>query len=183
MSNQIEGLARIAAAFVRHNVKFVAIGGWAVQAQGYDLGYETEDIDFTPDLAENNLARIVEALEDLGAKTINAEGEAVEFLPGAAVLGRARFWNLTCEHGDFDLVLQPSGLDYRQLSHSAHTVPVEVDGAQIVVPCADLADIVISKGFSQREKDQRSLPRLQAQLNEIHGPRRRGRAPGFGRDL
>ena len=42
-----EGLLRIAAALARRRVAFVVVGGWAVEAQGYDMGYKTTDIDFS----------------------------------------------------------------------------------------------------------------------------------------
>ncbi|MCY3961480.1 MAG: nucleotidyltransferase [bacterium] len=48
-------LERIAATLADRGVNFVVIGGWAVEAQGYELGYKTEDIDFTPDLGPDNL--------------------------------------------------------------------------------------------------------------------------------
>ena len=41
-------LERIASALAERGVKFVIIGGWAVEAQGYEMGYKTDDIDFTP---------------------------------------------------------------------------------------------------------------------------------------
>ena len=45
-------LERIASALAERGVKFVIIGGWAVEAQGYEMGYKTDDIDFTPDLGQ-----------------------------------------------------------------------------------------------------------------------------------
>ena len=38
-------LARIVVALVQHEVDFIAIGGWAVRAQRYDLGRVTYDVD------------------------------------------------------------------------------------------------------------------------------------------
>ena len=124
MADSAEGLARIAAAFVRRGVNFVAIGGWAVQAQGFDLGYETEDIDFTPDLGQDNLERIVEALEDLEAQTMY-RGLVLDILPDALGLARTTVWTMTCPHGNFDLVFDPAGLDgYQQLLRTAHPVSI-----------------------------------------------------------
>ena len=39
-----EGLPRAAAALARRQVDFVVVGGWAAEAQGYDMGYKTTDI-------------------------------------------------------------------------------------------------------------------------------------------
>ena len=138
MADSAEGLARIAAAFVRRGVNFVAIGGWAVQAQGFDLGYETEDIDFTPDLGQDNLERIVKALEDLEAQTMY-RGLVLDILPDAQGLARTTVWTMTCPHGNFDLVFDPAGLDgYQQLLRTAHPVSINAGGQRIV----DAADPV-----------------------------------------
>lgn len=93
-------LALIAAALVRRGVKFVAIGGWAVQVQDYDLGYETEDIDFTPYRELDNLDRLSTALKDLGAR-IRAGDESFAFDHNGESLGNAEVWNLICEYGRF----------------------------------------------------------------------------------
>ncbi len=189
MADSAEGLARIAAAFVRRGVNFVAIGGWAVQAQGFDLGYETEDIDFTPDLGQDNLERIVKALEDLEAQTMY-RGLVLDILPDAQGLARTTVWTMTCPHGNFDLVFDPAGLDgYQQLLRTAHPVSINAGGQRITVLCADLADIIHSKQIANRDKDRGVLPLLRDQIDELHQQQRLqkdGRAqpePGFGIDL
>ncbi len=55
-------------ALARHGVDFIAIGGWAVRAQRYDLGRVTYDVDVTPERSRENLQRLSEALDDLGAE-------------------------------------------------------------------------------------------------------------------
>ena len=62
-------LAHIVAAFVRRRVRFIAIGGWAAQSQGYDLGYETEDIDFALQRERGNLDLVSSALTELARRT------------------------------------------------------------------------------------------------------------------
>lgn len=134
-------LERIAAALVRREVSFVVIGGWAVEAQGFALGYKTNDIDFTPDLSAENLDRLSAALYDLGAEIRSGE-ESLAFNHSGESLGRAEVWNPTCEDGNFDLTFSPTGLDdYQRLLASCHLILLEVDGERIQVPCADLADI------------------------------------------
>ena len=159
-------LERIAATLADRGVNFVVIGGWAVEAQGYELGYKTEDIDFTPDLGPDNLDRLSQALYDLDAK-IRVDDQSLAFSHTGESLGRARVWNLTCDNGDFDLTFHPSGLDgYRELIKSSHLVSVEVDGHRITFPCADLADIVHSKKTADRPKDNQVLPLLEGQLEQ-----------------
>lgn len=60
-------LARIPVALTRRGVEFIAIGGWAVQAQRLDLGL-TRDVDLTPAPDPENLQRLSAALEDLDAR-------------------------------------------------------------------------------------------------------------------
>lgn len=119
--DEADRLERIAAIFAKRDVKFVIIGGWAVEAQGYELGYKTDDIDFTPDLGPDNLDRLSAALYDLDAK-IRVDDQSLAFNHSGESLGRARVWNLTCEDGDFDLTFEPSGLGgYRELLKSSRS--------------------------------------------------------------
>ena len=156
---------RIASALAGRGVKFVIIGGWAAEAQGYEMGYKTDDIDFTPDLGAENLDRLSEALYDLDAE-IRVNDQSLPFNHTGESLGKARVWNLVCADGDFDLTFEPSGLDgYRELIKRSHLVSVEVDGQRINLPCADLADIIHSKRTADRPKDTQVLPLLEAQLD------------------
>lgn len=105
-----ERLALIAAALARRGVKFVAIGGWAAQVQDYDLGYETEDIDFTPQKDLNNLDRLSAALKDLGARIWTRNEGSFAFDHNGESLGNAVVWNLICEYGRFDLSFEPAAM-------------------------------------------------------------------------
>ena len=159
-------LGSIAAVLARRGVSFVAIGGWAVQAQGYELGYESEDIDFTPDLGPRNMERLAESLVELGARA-TIEGIQTDFCPDAEALTHSTVWNFSCDYGKFDLVFRPAGLiSYRRLLLNARRVGVEVDGVQYRVLCAGLADIYRSKLVADRDKDRRVLPILEAQLDD-----------------
>ena len=159
-----DGLLRIAAALACRRVDFVAIGGWAVEAQGYDLGYKTTDIDFTPAVASDNLDRLSAALYDLDAR-IRFGAESFAFNHNGASLAGSQVWNLTCDHGDFDLSFQPGGTDgYPSLVPGARTVTIEADGDHYDVQCADIADIIRSKQAADRPKDHRAVLLLQAQL-------------------
>lgn len=150
---------------VRHGVNFVVIGGWAIEAQGFEFGYKTTDIDFTPYLGAGNLYRLSAALYDLGAD-IRFDNQRLPFDHDGESLGRVAVWNLTCDDGDFDLTFEPSGLDgYQSLIPAAHKIIVEADGEQFAVLCADLGDIVRSKRTADRPKDNEVLPLLEAHLD------------------
>ena len=148
-------LDRIVVALVRHEVDFIAIGGWAVRAQRYDLGRVTYDVDVTPERSRENLQRLSEALDELGAE-VRFGDETLPFSHDAESLARAAVWNLSCHHGDFDVCFEPSGIEggYDELADAAHTVAIEVDEETVPVRCADLADIVRSKETADRFKDR-----------------------------
>ncbi len=57
------GREAILAAFERHGVEYVVIGGAAAQARGWPE--PTEDIDLTPERSEGNLSRLAAAVEEL----------------------------------------------------------------------------------------------------------------------
>ena len=162
----IRRLGRIACVLARHRVKFVVIGGWAAQAQDYDLGYETEDIDFTPETALDNLERLSAALNDLQARLL-IDGEALVFDHNADYLRRVVIQTLTCEYGNFDLVLEPRAMGgYANLIRSANKVVIDAGGAQVEIWCADIDDILRSKAAANRPKDRPSVELLRAQIRQ-----------------
>ena len=172
MTDPARDLSRIAFALSRRRVNFVVIGGWAVEAQDYDLGYHTQDIDFTPARSQDNLDRLSRALGDLDAR-VRVGDESFAFDHSGESLGRTAMWNLTCDHGDFDLCFTPTAVgDYEDLMRSAHPVRIEIDGSLIEIMCADLADIVASKIAADRAKDRGAVVLLQAQLEQERGPQR-----------
>ena len=166
MTGEIDSLSRILAALIHRRVNFVVIGAWAIQAQDYELGYISDDLDLTPELGKENLNRLSQALKDLGAQ-IRVGGDSFEFDHDGESLGNVSVWNLTCEHGHFDVLLEPSGTaGYRDLVISAQSIVINVDGESTRVLCADLADIVRSKEAALRDKDEQVLPLLRAQLDQ-----------------
>lgn len=58
--------AAIVAALNRHQVRYVIIGAFAAIAQQAPIP-ATRDIDVTPEMSQENLARLSQALTDLGA--------------------------------------------------------------------------------------------------------------------
>jgi hypothetical protein len=59
----------------RHRVAFVLIGGAAIQSHG--RRFDTQDIDLTPDIAPENLARLADALNELGCQLGSADATSV----------------------------------------------------------------------------------------------------------
>ncbi|MHB8465075.1 MAG: hypothetical protein ACYDH6_07295 [Acidimicrobiales bacterium] len=150
--------AAIVLALNRHGVRYVVIGAFAAIAQQAPIA-PTRDIDFTPDTAIENLARLSDALKDLDARIrTDAGGDGLPFDHDGASLGRAAVWNLICGYGEFDLSFRPSGFDggYAQLAVHAHRVIVQ--GVEVTI--ADLDDVIRSKEAAGRPKDLRVLPTL-----------------------
>jgi len=150
--------AAIVEALNRNQVRYVIIGAFAAIAQQAPIP-ATRDIDLTPETGPENLARLSQALNELGAR-IRTEGVpgGLPFSHDATSLAAAEMWNLICPDGEFDISFHPSGFaeGYDQLAINAHRLRVgEVD-----VIVADLADVIRSKESAGRPKDLRVLPLL-----------------------
>lgn len=148
----------------RLGVEYVVIGAFAAIAQRAPIP-ATRDIDLTPSASVANLERLSAALHELDAR-IRAEGlsEGLKFDHDGPSLGRAKVWNLICEHGEFDLSFFPSAFDlgYEELAHRAHRMDVE--GTIVVI--ADLEDVIRSKEAAGRPKDLQVLPLLYRRLQQ-----------------
>jgi hypothetical protein len=92
---------------LRHEVKFVVIGGAAIQSHG--RAYDTQDIDVTPETDEANLQRLADALNELECRLVTDPADprswvalpADHFTPRS--LMTASVWNLATRHGLLDL--------------------------------------------------------------------------------
>ena len=164
-------LDRIAAALVKAGVKFVAVGGWAIETQMSKVPYPpTQDIDIAPDRSRENRERLSAALTDLDALIRTDEGDAFRFNHDAASFETALVRNLVCDLGDFDLTFEPSEMGaYEDMIGTAQPVALTVDGIRVVVMCADLEAIYRSKKSLDRPKDQAALRFLEQALGLREG--------------
>jgi len=150
--------AAIVAALNRRQVRYVVIGAFAAIAQQAPIP-ATRDIDLTPDASQENLARLSQALTDLGARVrTEAVPDGLPFSHDATSLATAEVWNLVCADGEFDISFHPAGFadGYSQLVVKAHRLQV----GEVEVVVADLADVILSKESAGRPKDLRVLPAL-----------------------
>lgn len=157
---------RLLAALAGHGVEFVVIGGLAATIHGSTL--VTFDVDVTPRRTRDNLARLSEALTDLGARIRDdAGGPGLLFNHDAASLADAQMWNLTTDVGDLDVTFVPAGTrGFEDLARDA----VRVDIAGVTLLVASLADVIRSKEAAGREKDRAALPLLRRLLSELSEP-------------
>ena len=149
-------LAAVAAAFRRHEARFVVIGGMAVIA--HNVIRTTEDCDLlVPDSVVNDAA-VVRALSDLGADPRDGLPLTLERITGREHL---RFESPTA--GIIDVMrggLAP--LDFDTIDASADVI--EFRGEQIRF--AGLASLVALKRLAGRRRDLDDLEQLELR----HGP-------------
>lgn len=152
------GRAELLSVLLRHGVKFIVIGGAAIQSHG--RRYDTQDIDLTPDRDEANLVRLAAALNELEcglvADPVDPSGWVAlpaDYFTARSLLA-ASFWNLATRHGLLDLSFTPSGFPggYAELAPRATTIPAA--GTSIAVRVASLEDVHASKRAADRPKDR-----------------------------
>jgi len=137
-------------------VRFVLVGGLAVNAWGYLRG--TRDIDLVPDPASPNLERLATVLEDLEGRVQVGDG----LLEAAAIrtfLAAGDRTLITTSLGDVD-VLQghPQVPGFAVLDADAEAV--DMDGLQVRV--CSLAHLLDMKRASDRARDRDDLEALEA---------------------
>jgi hypothetical protein len=163
------GLEAIMAAFERHEVAYVVIGGEAARARGWPE--QTEDVDVTPERSKENLSRLADALEELEAGfRVDPRRYPEGFRPPGGIdwrTFRSQVWvTLTTRHGDIDIVLTPDGTDgYEEIAQTATRERLE--GTEIVVPVASAEMILQSKTAADRPKDHAVLDRMRDILNPL----------------
>lgn len=139
-----------------HRVEYVLIGGLAATLHGSPL--RTGDADICPFSSEENLGRLADALNELGARIRSADApEGLPLTCDATFLSNLEILNLVTRYGDLDISFRPSGTaGYPELVRGS----VRFDLEGLVVPVASLADIIRSKEASGRPKDAAMLPTL-----------------------
>jgi hypothetical protein len=151
----------------RHDVRFVVIGAFAAVAQGWSE--PTSDIDVTPDRDVRNLRRLVDALREMDAQVLTAEGEIDELWPLDDQHLRLRETTfLTTRFGDIDVVINPAATGgYPDLARTSESFLLTIGGVEVRV--ANLERVIESKRASDRPKDRDALPRLEALRRRLRG--------------
>lgn len=143
----------------RHEVRFVLVGGVALQLRGFSGA--TRDVDVTIATDEANTGRLAAALGALNARP---------YLPGDR--GTAYHTN----HGQLEVMLWTHGVgDYA--AWSSHASEIEVE-AGLTVEVGSASDLLLAKEAADRDKDTDALPLIRAELlasgaldrSEIRGP-------------
>jgi predicted nucleotidyltransferase len=153
-------LRELLARLIEADVRFVLVGGLAVNAWGYLRA--TRDVDFVPDPNPENLARLNSLLTDLGGK-VDVDGK---LLDGSAIFTFLRTGDRTLvatELGQVD-VLQglPQVPPFAALDEKAKDV--DLDG--LVVRVCSLEHLIQMKRASERPRDREDLAALEAVQEE-----------------
>jgi predicted nucleotidyltransferase len=153
-------LRELLARLIEADVRFVLVGGLAVNAWGYLRA--TRDVDFVPDPESENLARLDSLLNDLGGK-VDVGGK---LLTGSAISTFLRTGDRTLvatELGQVD-VLQglPQVPSFDVLDEKAKEV--DLDG--LVVRVCSLDHLIEMKRASERARDREDVAALEALQEE-----------------
>ncbi len=149
-------LGRLAAA----HVELIVVGGLAAVAQGAPI--TTVDLDIVHRRTPENLERLLAVLADVDARYRRHDGQVLR--PTAEILAGRGHSLLTTSEGPLDVLGAIEGeRDYDVLLPSS----VEISVGGYPVRILRLATIVEIKRSSDRPKDQRMLPILEATLREL----------------
>jgi hypothetical protein len=150
----------------RHGVEYLVVGG--VAAQGYGAARLTKDFDCLVWHELANLQRLADAMREMGAR-LRAEGlsdEESKTLPvqmDGKMLARNEISTWRTDAGDFDVLVNIPDRNGRRLSYEDLAGrAVSVQGTGFAIRVAALDDIIASKEWANRPKDQDALPELRA---------------------
>ena len=164
---------RILEVLDRHGVEYVLVGGVAARVHG--AGRATADIDCVPATDEENLQRLADALDELGARLrvggmTDEEARQLPLRVDATTLAAFGSSTWMTDAGPLDLLVElrdPAGgrHPYGDLASRALDVTV----GDVTIRVASLDDIIASKTYAGRPKDLDALPELEALQNEESG--------------
>jgi hypothetical protein len=150
---------RILEVLAEHAVDYVIVGGVAVQTHGHVR--TTVDIDVYPRPERVNLTRLADALNALGARTLNPGSE--ELAIDAAMLPRATMWQFSTPHGAIDVLHDaPGAPPYEDLRSRA----LKIRLGELSLAVAGLDDLISMKRASARQVDLEDLAALTARADE-----------------
>lgn len=146
-------IAELLGALDRHRVEYILVGSGAAVLWG--AGYTTDDVDIVPRLSDENLSRLVAALDDLDARYDDPAGRIIR--PDARRLRENRMSLLRTRAGRLD-VLQSIAPErrYEDLVETASSLSVEGMSIRVV----DLDSLIRAKELADRPKDRLHLPFL-----------------------
>lgn len=148
------GLLRV---LLRHGIDFLVVGGVAAQLEGAPI--LTLDLDVVYDKSPDNLNRLLGALHELEARYRDPAGRHIE--PDMTKLETLRRHLLHTNLGALDVLSTVgNGLTYQDLE--SRTLLYELGDVNVRV--LELAVVIETKEFANRDKDRAVLPVLRQTL-------------------
>ena len=150
--------AALIGTFLRHDVEFVAVGGFAALLHGAERA--TKDIDLCVAWSNENLERVAKALRELDARL--KVGTYIQVPIDATLLARMEVATWRTASGDVDILLGiPRAASwelarYEELRERGATVQI----GELALVVATLDDIIRSKEIADRPADREALPEL-----------------------
>ena len=145
---------------VRHNVKFILIGGAAAVAHG--AARLTEDLDILYERSHANLEQLIAALAAY-KPYLRGVPEGLPFQWHADTLARGLNFTLTTNFGDVDLFGDiPGGGTYHDLAAGA----IEIDLFENRCLCLSVDQLIAAKRATGRPKDLEAIAELEAIRDE-----------------
>ena len=148
---------------LRHQVRFVLVGGLAAQAHGSPS--LTGDLDICYSRDRDNLERLAAALAELAAVRRGLPPDSPRMPPlDARTLRAGGLFTTTTRYGDLDILATPDpGFDFERLRENAITTMLH--GVELSV--ASLHDLIEMKRAAGRPKDRIELEILGALREEL----------------
>lgn len=148
---------------IRHDVDFVIVGGLAGTLHGSSI--PTFDLDLAYDRDDRNLARLAEALGEIGV-TLRGAPPDLPFQLDAKTLAFGANFTFETRLGDLDLLGDVSGIKSYDGLRKRSSVQ-EVYGLRVRV--ASIDDLIAMKRAANRRKDQLMLEELLVIADEERG--------------
>lgn len=129
----------------KNNVRYIIIGGYAVVYHGYVR--TTNDIDIWIDICEDNIKKVIKALDEFGFSSLNISES--DFSPNQII-------QLGYPPNRIDLITTPAGIDFESCYESKEQVIID----NISINIIDLKNLIVSKQASGRTRDLADVEEL-----------------------
>jgi hypothetical protein len=140
----------------RHHVEFIVVGGAAAIAHGSSR--LTQDLDIVYERSQQNLERLVGALEN-EKPYLRGAPPGLPFVWDLSTISRGLNFTLTTSLGDIDLLGEiPGGGSYGDLKANA----IELTVFETACLCLSLQQLIRAKRAAGRPKDLEALAELEA---------------------
>jgi hypothetical protein len=153
-SNRFLALLRT---LLRHRVDFLIVGGVAAQLEGAPI--LTFDLDILCSRSPENMMRLLAALQEVKARYRDPAGRHIE--PDAARLATLQMHLLVTDLGPLDVLVR-IGKDLGYDDLAGRTVEFQLAEARVRV--LELAAVIETKEYANRDKDRAALPVLRQTL-------------------